>query len=445
MAEKLKGKTGGIVRAETVSTTLQRIAEEARRDPGRVFTNLAHVMDVPFLKEAYRRLNKKAAPGVDEVTHKEYGWNLDAHLQDLHTRLREKRYRAQPMKRGWVPKDEKTRRPIAKAVLEDKIVQRAVAMLLGAIYEQDFHEFSRGFRERRSALQAIAEIRRWCMEEHIHWILDADICGYFDTISWRLLREVMKKRVNDGSIVRLIGKWLHVGIVEGEEVTYPEKGTPQGAVISPLLSNIYLHYVLDDWFEREVKPQLKGRAFLSRFADDFIIGFEAEEDARKMMQLLKERMEQYELTLHGEKTKLVRFGKPPMSQHGGKGEGTFEYLGFTHYWARTRRGYWVIKRKTRSKKRRATIKGIWMWCRNNRHMPIDWQHKMLCMKLRGHYQYFGIRCNYRSMKAVYEETKRSWRYWLSRRGQPNAMTWKQLEDMLSTRFPLPMPRIIHSI
>jgi len=433
------------LRSQTVSTKLQRIAEEARREPERVFTNLAHLMDVEFLEEAYGELNKRAGPGVDGVTYQEYGRDLEENLRELHRRLREKRYRAQPSLRGWVPKDEKTKRPIAKPVLEDKIVQRAVAMLMGAIYEQDFHEFSRAYRKGRGPLQAIEEIRRWCMDKNIRWIIDADIRGYFDNISWRLLLEAIKIRVNDGSILRLIGKWLKVGIEEAGELWNPEKGTPQGSVISPLLSNIFLHYVLDEWFEKVVKPVLKGEAFLSRFADDFIIGCEQEEDVKLVLELVGARMEQYELTLHPEKTRLVKFGRPPISQKSGKGEGTFDYLGYTHYWARSRRGYWVIKRKTRRKKLVLTIKRTWQWCRKNRHIPIAKQHKKLCLKLRGHFQYFGIRGNYRALKAVLAETRRAWRYWLSKRGQPKAITWEQFDKMLRTKFPLPKPRIIHNI
>jgi RNA-directed DNA polymerase len=264
----LEGKAGKTLSLQTVSTELQRIAEQARQNPTMKFTTLAHLIEVDLLREAYRRTRKDGAPGVDEVTAQEYAANLEANLADLHERLRGGRYYAPPVKRSYVPKEDGSQRPIGIPAFEDKIVQRAVAMLLGAIYEQDFKDFSYGFREKRSPHQALHELRERCMNEEIGWIIDAEVSAFFDNLDHDLLRELLNQRVNDGSIVRLIGKWLKAGVLEEESLSYPEKGSPQGGVISPLLANIFLHYVLDEWFEREVKPRMKGRCFLIRFADD---------------------------------------------------------------------------------------------------------------------------------------------------------------------------------
>lgn len=255
-------------RSTNISTQLRQIAEQAKREPGLVFTSLAHRMDVDCLREAYRRLRKDAAPGISGVTAKEYGKDLEANLQDLHARLKGREYRAPKIKRVWIDKDKGKRRPIGLAEIEDKIVQKAVAMLMGAVYEQDFHPFSYGFRENKSVHEAIREIRVRCREQNIGWIYDADITGYFDNIDRKWLRSLIKQRVNDGGLLRLIGKWLNAGVLDGEQITYSEKGVSQGGVISPLLANIYLHHVRDEWFEREVKPRMRGRCFLVRYADD---------------------------------------------------------------------------------------------------------------------------------------------------------------------------------
>ena len=264
----MEGKAGKTLSLPTVSTRHQRIAEQARQNPTMKFTTLAHLMDVELLREAYRLTRKDGAPGVDGVRAKEYAANLEVNLADLHERLRGGRYYAPPVARTYVPKEDGKKRPIGKPAFEDKIVQRAVAMLMGAIYEQDFKDCSYGFREKRSPHQALHELRERCMNEHIGWIIDADVSAFFDSIDRGLLREVIKQRVNDGAIMRLIGKWLNAGVLEGETLSYPELGTPQGGVISPLLGNIFLDHVLDEWFEREVKPRMKGRCFLIRFADD---------------------------------------------------------------------------------------------------------------------------------------------------------------------------------
>jgi len=436
---------GDTSRSQTISTKLQQIVEQAVFYPGMVFTTLAHLVDVEFLREAFRLTRKDAAPGVDRVTAKEYARNLVENLTDLHERLRTGRYVAPPVERVWVEKDANNDRPIGKPTFEDKIVQRAVVMLLGAIYEQDFYDFSHGFRKGHSQHQALHELWELLMKMNINWILDADVSGFFDNLEHSWLRKIIKQRVNDGGILSLIGKWLNAGVVEEGVLTYPEKGTPQGGVISPMMSNIFLHHVLDDWFVREVKPRMKGRCFLIRFADDFIIGFELEEDVRRVMAILPKRFNRFGLAVHPKKTRLIRFGKPGGGVSSAKRNGTFDFLGFTHYWSRSHKGYWVVKRKTRKKSVKRFLMSLWRWIRRNRHMPLKEQYKMLSIKLRGHYGYYGITSNYRALSGVHHHAKRFWRYWLSRRSHKGYINWEKFLDSIMDKFPLPMPRIIHYI
>jgi group II intron reverse transcriptase/maturase len=432
-------------RSELISTQLRQIAEQAIEHPDRVFTSLIHRLDVDFLREAYHRLRKDGAPGLSGVTVKDYGRELEANLIDLHKRLKEQRYVAPPIKRVWIDKEGgKKKRPIGLSEIEDKLVQKAVSMLMGAVYEQDFHPFSYGFREERNAHQALGEIREQCMKYGIGWIYDADIVGFFDNIDRRWLRTFIQQRINDGGLLRLIGKWLNAGVMEGEQITYSDRGTPQGGTISPVLANVFLHHVLDEWFVRDVKPRLRGHCFLVRFADDFVIGFQHEDDARRVMEVLPKRFEKYGLEIHPEKSRLLAFGKPASDKEVRRGDNTFDFLGFTHYWARSRNGNWVIKRKTARKKVRKTVQALWIWCRNNRHKDLAKQHRILCSKLRGHYQYFGVRCNIRAMEAVLHHARRGWRFWLNRRSSKKALNWEKFEALLE-RMPLPRPYIIHNV
>ena len=456
----LKRTTGETPSSETVSTTLQRIAKQAIQFPETQFTTLAHLIDQDLLREAFRRTRKSGAPGCDGVTAAEYAEHLEDNLRDLHERLRSGRYQAPPVERTWVPKDDGSQRPIGKPCIEDKIAQRAVSMLLEPIYEQDFYDFSYGFRPGRSPHQAINDLRDLCWTMNVGWILDADVSGFFDNIDKPLLQTFIKRRVNDGGIRRLIGKWLNAGVLEEGKLSYSETGTPQGGVISPLLANIFLHYVLDEWFVREVLPRMQGRVFMIRFADDFVIGCELEADAKQLREVLPKRFAKHGLTVHPEKTKLIGFGRPrksaasrekpnppPDSNPGdgpGTGNGTFDFLGFTWYWARSRKGNWVIKKQTSKKRLKRTLKSYWEWCRQNRHMRIKAQHTKLCQKLRGFYQYAGVKCNYGALEAVLEGAKQAWRYWLARRHKSRAIPWEKFHKMLE-RFPLPRTRIIHPI
>ncbi len=431
--------------SSTVSTKLQQIAEQARRYPRRVFTTLAHHIDVDLLREAYRRTRKSSAPGVDGVTAKQYAENLESNLLSLHERLRSGRYQAPPVERVWLEKEDGKKRPIGKPTFEDKIVQRAVVMLLEAIYEQDFYDFSHGFRRNRSPHRALKELRQQCVEMRIGWIVDADISSFFDSIDRSWLRKCIQVRVNDGSLLSLIGKWLNAGVMDEGVWSRPEAGTPQGGVVSPILANVFLHYVLDDWFVKAVRPRMKGQCFLIRFADDFVIGCELESDAKRIMEVLPKRFGRFGLSIHPEKSKLLSFGKPSRNETRGHGGcGTFDFLGFTHDWARSRQGYWVIKRKTASKRQRRAKKALWEWCRRNRHLPIPAQHKQLSLKLQGHFLYYYIRGNYRQLDLLRRFVERAWRYWLSRRSQRGSITWEKFARLLKT-FPLPKPERVYWI
>jgi group II intron reverse transcriptase/maturase len=413
----MEGKMGDTQRSQTVSTKLHQIAKQARDYPEQVFTSLAHLMDVDFLSEAYRKTRKDGSPGIDGIRAEEYARNLEENLCNLHSRLRENRYKAPAVKRVWIDKDDGSQRPLGMPVFEDKIVQRAVSMLMSAVYGQDFYDFSFGFREGRSPHQAVKELREKCYSLNIRWIVDADVSGFFDNLDHGILCDIIKDRIKDGGLIRLIGKWLKAGILEGHEITFPKKGTPQGGVISPLLANIFLHRVLDEWYVKVVKPRLKGRSFLIRFADDFIIGCESEEDARRIMAVLPKRFNRYNLTVHPKKTELVDFRSPSRRKDSGSEKHTFDFLGFTHYWAKSRKGNWVIKRKTAAKRVRRTMKTIWIWCRDHRHYNMPEQYGILCSKLRGH----------------------------GRRTRDGYISGDVFEKKIRKVFPLPQPRIIHNI
>ena len=423
-----------------MSPGLLKVVERAQREPEGRFHSLAHLIDVPALARAFHRLRKEAAVGVDGVTKEVYGRALDANLADLHERLRTKRYRHQPLRRVHIPKDKGKWRPIGISAFEDKIVQDAVREVLEAIYEQDFLDCSYGFRPKRSAHDAVRALDRIVHQGKVSWILEADIVSFFDSLDRTKLKEMLQIRVADGSLLRLIGKCLHVGVLDGEEYSEPERGATQGSVLSPLLGNVYLHYVLDVWFEQEVKPRLRGVATLIRYADDFLISFEHHDDAERVQAVLGKRMERHGLTLHPDKTRLIAFARPPASQRGGKGPATFDFLGFTFYWRRTRRGRWAMWCKTRHARRRRAMQSIAEWCRRYRHLPVQVQHAALTRRLVGHFNYFGVNGNFRSLAWLVEVTRRVWFKWLRRRSQRTRLTWERFELLLE-RFPLPRPRI----
>ena len=424
-----------------MSPELLRVVGRAQREPEGRFHSLAHLIDGPALERAYHRMRKDAAVGVDGVTKEQYGQDLEANLQDLHERMKAKRYRHQPIRRVHIPKEGGKTRPIGVSAFEDKLVQDAVREVLEAIYEQDFLDCSYGFRPGRSAHEAIRTLDRIVHRGEVSWILEADIVSFFDSLDRKKLKEMLEVRVADGSLLRLIGKCLHVGVLEGVELSTSETGTAQGSVLSPLLGNVYLHHVLDLWFEQEVKPRLRGRATLIRYCDDFIIGFEQEEDARRVMEVLGKRLGRFELALHPDKTRLLPFRRPPAGQKGGKGPATFDFLGFTLYWGRTRKGGWGMFCKTRSASLRRIIGSVYDWCRRHRHSSVKDQHAALTRRIQGHFNYFGVSGNFRSLLLVIEQAKRSWYKWLCRRSQRKRLTWERFADLLRD-FPLPRPRIM---
>lgn len=436
-------------RSQHVYTEQRRIAQLARERPQECFTALNHYLDVEWLKAAYWQVKPESAPGVDGQSWSEYGKELEKNLRSLLDRAKSGSYVAPPVKRVHIPKgDGGETRPIGMPTIEDKILQRAVVMLLEPIYEQDFKYFSYGFRPGRSAHEALACIWSHCTHQRVEWILDVDIRKYFDTLNHEWLRRILDRRVRDGVLRRLIGKWLKAGVWESGQLSYPQEGTPQGGVISPLLSNIYLHEVLDCWYAEQVKPRMKGRTFLVRYADDFILGFEKKADADRVYRVLFPRFEKYGLSLHPQKTRLVRFGRPAetpgeLNPQASQSE-TFDFLGFTHYWAKSRKGRWVIRRRTARKRFGRSLKAISQWCRKKRHEPLRQQVETLGRKLKGHFGYYGLTGNYEALQRFRWEVIKIWRKWLARRGDPQGMPWERMQRLLQF-FYLPEARVMHSI
>jgi group II intron reverse transcriptase/maturase len=458
MREPLEGNMTGSLKPEAVFTRQQRIAELAKQSREFAFLSLNHYLDLYWLEAAYARTRKDGAVGVDGQTAAEYAAHLEENLQSLLDRAQSGTYRAPPVRRVYISKrpGSQETRPLGIPTFEDKVLQRAVAMLLEPIYEQNFMDCSYGFRPGRSAHQALGALREGLMQFGGGWILDVDIRKFFDTLQHGCLRELLRQRIRDGVVLRLIGKWLNAGVWEDGTLTHPGEGTPQGGVISPLLSNVYLHYVLDVWFEQEVKPRLAGRAFLIRFADDFVIVFQHEADARRVLEVLPKRFAKFGLTLHPEKTRLVGFVRPhrvcstpaapsaAVQNITAQALGTFDLLGFTHYWGYSRNGYWVVKRKTARSRLRRAILAASEWCRRNLHQPVAEQHRTLCQKLRGHFAYYGITGNSWSLSSFREAVTDAWRKWLSRRNRDRPMTWVVFTRLLE-HYPLPMPRIVHDV
>jgi RNA-directed DNA polymerase len=387
---------------------------------------------------------------VDDQTAEAYAADLERNLQDLLDRAKSGRYRAPAVKRVHIPKgDGQTTRPIGIPTFEDKILQRAVAMLLEPIYEQDFAASSFGFRPGRSAHQAVQTLRDQLMAHRGGWLLEVDIQRFFETLDRAHLRAFLRRRVRDGVILRLLGKWLQAGVLEDGTLWYPDAGTPQGGVISPLLANIYLHEVLDVWFEQDIRPRLRGWAILIRYADDFVIGFGREDDARRVLAVLPKRFGKYGLTLHPEKTRLIDFRRPsppaavPPGTIGPARPRTFDLLGFTHYWARSRHGNWVIKQRTATGRLSRAVKRVGEWCRAHRHRPLAEQREHLAGKLRGHYAYYGITGNSRMLARFRSEVTRRWHYWLNRRSQRGQWSWERFRQFLA-RCPLPSATPVHS-
>ena len=428
-----------------ISTKRQRIAKLAKEGPGMAFKTLAHHMDLAWLREAHDRTRKDGATGVDGVTAAEYAADLEGNLRLLLDRAKSGMYRAPPVRRVHIPKgDGSQTRPLGIPTFEDKVLQRAVVMLLEPVYEQDFKDFSYGFRPGRSAHQALEALRKGIMQMGGGWVLEVDIRKFFDSVSHERFREILSRRVRDGVVLRLIGKWLNAGVLEGQVLTHPGVGTPQGGVISPLLANLFLHDVVDEWFVRDVQPRLSGRSLLVRYADDMIFAFKREQDARRVLAVLAKRFAKYGLTLHPEKTRLVELERPPRGPDGPRvGGATFDFLGFTHHWGRSLAGNNVVKQRTARDRLSRALCRVKDGCRRDMHLPLRAQQQSLGRKLRGHYAYFGITGNFRSILALYRTAVRIWRKWLGRRSRDGYVTWKKMNALLE-RLPLPEPRIVHS-
>lgn len=440
----------GASEPDPVFTKQQRIAELAKQSPQMGFTSLAHHINSRWLYEACLRVRHDGAAGVDGQTVSDYTAHLGDNLRSLLERAKSGTYRAPPVRRVHIPKGTGGEtRPIGIPTFEDKVLQRAVVMVLEAIYEQDFLDCSYGFRPGRSAHQALDAVWRQTMGMNGGWVLEVDIRKFFDSLDHAHLRQLLRHRVRDGVLLRLIDKWLKAGVLEEGSLTFPQAGTPQGGVISPLLANVFLHYVLDVWFERTVKPRLQGRAFLVRYADDFIMGFACEADARRVLEVLPKRFGKYGLALHPDKTRLVPFHRPA-SQNSTKsasrnsGPGSFDLLGFTHYWGRSRKGFWVVKRKTAKGRLSRALTKIAQWCRLNRHQPIGEQHQTLSQKLRGHFNYYGITGNGLSLTRFRQQVVRIWKKWLARRRRRGFLSWTVFAQLLK-RYVLPPAHVVHSV
>ena len=425
-----------------VSPQLEQLAKLAAEAPDLVFHSIHHRIDVPLLRRAFALTRKDGAVGVDGVTAQQYAEDLDENLADLLERFRSGRYRAPAVRRVHIPKGGGKTRPIGIPTLEDKVLQRAVALLLGAIYEQDFLPCSYGFRPGRSAHQALHRLRER-LKYRGGWVVELDIERFFDTLDHGHLRSFLDQRMRDGVIRRMIGKWLKAGVLEEGSIHRPHEGTPQGGVISPLLANVYLHEVLDRWFVEQIQPRLQGPAELVRYADDAVLVFDQETDARRVLDVLPKRFARFGLRLHPTKTRLVEFERPRRdddSSGDGSGPQTFDFLGFTHHWARSRRGRWVVKRKTAKDRQRRSLRAIAQWCRRYRHLPIRVQHAALSAKLRGHYAYYGLRGNSRALTSYWWAVRGIWRHWLDRRSQRGQMPWSRFERLLE-HDPLPAVRL----
>lgn len=433
-----KGDNMGASMPESLLTKLNRITEIARQSPAFQFRTLAHLINPQSMEEAFRELKKNASAGVDGVTAREYEQRLAENLSDLHDRLKQKRYRAQPMRRVYIEKEDGRQRPLSIPAIEDKIVQRAFVTVLNRIYEQDFLTCSYGYRPGRGAQDAVAEIERHITTGKVSLVLDADIRDFFGSVDRRKLMEMLQMRIVDKDLLRIIGKWLHVGVMEEGRELHSGNGVYQGSVISPVLANLYLHVVLDEWVEHTVKPRMRGEMTLYRFCDDFIVCFQYREDAEKFHRVLPKRFERFGLVLHPEKTKLIEFGRfaEDKARRQGKKPATFNFLGFTFYGTKTRSGKFTVRLSTITKRMTRKLNEIRQWCRKHRHDPVWEQWIHLRQVMLGHYNYYGRRGNSRRIGEFGQQVRRAWKYWLGKRGQKGQFNWEKFNEILR-KYPLP--------
>jgi RNA-directed DNA polymerase len=443
---RLDRETPSIPRdGQGVSTKLLVITLRAREDPMCKFTSLAHLLTEDFLKECFWELKRDKAPGIDGVTVGEYEENLDENIEVLVGRLKAKQYRPQPVKRVYIPKPNGERRPLGIPAIEDKIVQLATKKILEAIFEEDFYDDSYGFRPNRSCHDALDMIDKTIMTKPVNYVVDMDIAKFFDTVDHKCLMKCLKQRIVDPNLLRIIARFLKSGVMEEGKYLETEKGTPQGGILSPMLANIYLHYVLDQWFEKVVKKRLTGFTQLARYADDFIVCFQYGDEAKAFGKALRQRLAMFGLKISEEKSRIIEFGRYPCqkARKQGKKCATFDFLGFTHFCDKTRSGNWKVGRKTSSKKYKQKMKEMNQWLkgvRNRVELKVWWQ--VLKQKLAGHYQYYGISGNIKGLQAYYTHTVRFAFKWINRRSQKRSYNWTQFNRFLSFN-PLPKPKIYH--
>ena len=427
-----------------METRLSRIAEIAKTKPKERFTSLAHLLDKQMLWDSHLELEANKATGIDGVTKAAYEANLEANLDDLVARMKRQAYKPQPSRRTYIPKDEKSQRPLGIPAYEDKIVQKGMCKILNAIYEQKFLNSSYGFRPGRGQHQALRELDRILMGQPIRYVVDADIKGFFNHVDHEWLMKFLEHDIADPNFLRLIRRFLKAGIIEAGVYEETQEGTPQGGLISPICGNVYLHYVLDLWFEVQVKGRLcRGAAVMVRFADDFVCGFEREEDAQTFYQELIERLKKFNLSVAEEKTKIIRFGRGSERESGKEGRGkpgTFDFLGFRHIWGKGKSGKYRLLRKTSPKKFRTRVKEFKTFIQRNRHMREDELVEAVRRKLNGHYQYYGVSDNSRGVQAYYGAVLYLIRKWRNRRSQKRTFTIEKINEFLK-RNPLPLPKI----
>ena len=402
-----------------------------------MLTSLHHLIDGEWMREAYRRTRKDGATGIDGVTAADYEKDLEANLESLLDRIKSGSYHAPPVRRHYIPKADGTKRPLGIPTFEDKVAQRAILMLLEPICEADFLPCSYGFRPGRSAHDSLNALRTGIIEQRQRWVIDADISKYFDSITHSHLRSFLDLRIKDGVVRRMIDKWLKAGVLEEGTVHRPVAGTPQGGVISPMLSNIFLHHVLDRWFEEAARPRLRGNCQLVRFADDFVIALEDRHSGKRLLDVLGKRLGRYGLTLHEAKTCYVDFRRRrPYGRHWMASATTFDFLGFTHVWGRSMRGKDVVRQTTAKGRLARAPKSVQDWCKSSRHLPIKAQHDYLVRVIRGHCAYYGRTGNSKRLEWFRYQVARTWRKWLARRSRLRRMNWDRMNELLK-RYPLP--------
>jgi len=430
---------------ESVQSALQLVHQKAKTDKKMQFTALMHhIYNVDNLRAAYYSLKRKAAPGVDKETWKSYGEELEIKLQDLSEKLKRGAYQAKPVRRAYIPKADGKQRPLGVTVVEDKIVQKAAVEVLNAIYEADFAGFSYGFRPRRHQHKALDALYAGIMTRKVNWVLDADISDYFNSISHSWLVKFVEHRIADKRVVRLIQKWLNAGVLEDGHVTYNEEGTPQGGSASPLMSNIYLHYVYDLWVQQWRKREANGEVIVVRFADDTIVGFQHKSDAERFVKELKERLGKFGLKLHPTKTRLIEFGRYAAEKREKRGEGkpeTFTFLGFAHMCGVSRDGRFTVQRKTIKKRLHAKVKEVQTELKRRMHATIRDTGQWLKQVVTGHYQYYGVPGNYEALDDFRYLVHWNWRRALRRRSQKGYITWERMNEIIN-RW-LPRPKICH--